>query len=100
MKRYIEQLPSGLAPELHASKPYNFHEALRQYLSPELIGMLTTKVLEGLSVHAGYIAEIKSKKWIYLGENHQRIPTIHLNFFDDYFLTDYGLTQMLIVVQE
>ena len=56
--------------------------------------------LDSIEAHIDYIAEIKSKKWIYLGENHQRIPTIHLNFFYDYFLTDYGLTQMLIIVQE
>ena len=53
-----------------------------------------------MSIHLGFVAEIKSKKWIYKGEQFQRIPFIKVSAFKEYFLTDLGLTQMLTVASQ
>ena len=53
-----------------------------------------------MAIHLGFVAEIRSKKWIYLGTEWQRLPMIKLAAYKEYFLTDLGLLQMLTVASQ
>ena len=46
------------------------------------------------------MAEIRSRKWIYKGEQFQQLPLIKLSAFKEYFLTDLGLMQMMTVASQ
>jgi hypothetical protein len=51
-----------------SSHNFSFHHALTQYLSPVQIRELTSQIMTFMAVHQGFVAEIKSRKWIYKGE--------------------------------
>jgi len=53
-----------------------------------------------LSVHEGFLAEVKSNKWVYKGMQFQRLPLIHQTAFQEYFLTELALIQMLICASQ
>lgn len=53
-----------------------------------------------MALHQGFVAEIKSRKWIYKGEQFQRLSIIKVSAFKEFFLTDLGLMQMMTVASQ
>lgn len=53
-----------------------------------------------MSKHQGFMTEVKSRKWIYKGEQFMRLPLIKLSAFKEFFLTDLSLMQMMTVASQ
>lgn len=83
-----------------SSPAFSFHHALTQLLTPAQVRQLTTQVMTLMARHQGFVAEIKSRKWIYKGEQFQRLSIIKVSAFKEYFLTDLGLLQMMTVAAQ
>ena len=58
--------------------------------------MFIQQTMKTLSHQQGFIAEIKSKKWVYKGERLQMLPKLEVAVFEYYFLPQIALFQLLI----
>ena len=68
-----------------------FYQALKKYMPSDSLDKFLKQSLEAISLQQGFLSEIRSKKWIYKGEQLQRLPAIEADYFEVYFLPKTAL---------